>query len=143
MASAGAVITDAQGRILIVKPTYKEGWNLPGGRIEPGETPSDACQREIHEELGLHLNVGRLLVDAKLLTPAGEHVYYVFDAGWLTDEQKAAIRVQESEIEQHQFSAPEDIGPDQIPPAARPMWEATLKALSGTEPEVLERTVQP
>ena len=37
-ASAGALIFDASGRLLILKPTYKRGWTLPGGQVDPGRT---------------------------------------------------------------------------------------------------------
>ena len=52
-ASAGAAFFDASGRILLVDPTYKPGWNLPGGAVDDGETPRAACVREVAEELGL------------------------------------------------------------------------------------------
>ena len=46
-ASAGALIRDVRGRLLILKPTYKSGWTIPGGIIEAdGETPWEACRRE-------------------------------------------------------------------------------------------------
>jgi ADP-ribose pyrophosphatase YjhB (NUDIX family) len=46
-ASAGALIRDRKGRLLILKPTYKSGWTIPGGIVEAdGETPWEACQRE-------------------------------------------------------------------------------------------------
>ena len=45
--SAGALIFDGAGRLLILKPTYKTGWTIPGGVMEDdGETPWDACRRE-------------------------------------------------------------------------------------------------
>ncbi len=39
---AGAIVRDPSGRVLIVKPTYKEGWELPGGAVEDGESPAEA-----------------------------------------------------------------------------------------------------
>ena len=52
--SAGALIFDHAGRLLILKPTYKSGWTIPGGIMEAdGESPWQACQREIREECGL------------------------------------------------------------------------------------------
>ena len=57
--SAGALIFDRAGRLLILKPTYKAGWTIPGGVMEAdGETPWDACRREVAEECGLHIGAG-------------------------------------------------------------------------------------
>jgi 8-oxo-dGTP diphosphatase len=59
---AGVVLVDDVGRVLLVEPTYKPGWEVPGGMVEPGESPRAAAQREAREELGLDVAVGRLLV---------------------------------------------------------------------------------
>src|SRR5690242_12457869 len=60
-ASAGALIFSRKGRLLILKPTYKSGWTIPGGVMEAdGETPWQACQREVLEECGLTVRTGRL-----------------------------------------------------------------------------------
>ncbi|MFI1890273.1 NUDIX domain-containing protein [Streptomyces jumonjinensis] len=137
--SAGAIIRDEQGRVLIVKPTYRERWNLPGGRINTGEIPSQACRREIHEELGLDLNVGRLLATAYFVLPDGTaHVYFGFDGGLVSAIEQRSIRIQEAEIEQFRFAAPEEISPDDIPPIVRPLWEAALKALTSGDQLFLE-----
>ncbi|MCO6005756.1 NUDIX hydrolase [Actinoallomurus purpureus] len=56
-AAAGAVIRDRQGRVLVVHPVYKDGWEIPGGMLEAEESPLDACAREIKEELGIALRV--------------------------------------------------------------------------------------
>lgn len=61
---AGAVIRDEGGRILVVRrkhPPAPGSWSLPGGRIEPGETPSEAAAREVLEETGLVVRTGALL----------------------------------------------------------------------------------
>jgi 8-oxo-dGTP diphosphatase len=61
-ASAGALVWDRKGRLLILKPTYKSGWTMPGGVVEAdGETPWQACLRETREECGLELRHGRLV----------------------------------------------------------------------------------
>jgi ADP-ribose pyrophosphatase YjhB (NUDIX family) len=63
---ANALVTDAEGRILVVRPTYSRGWMLPGGRVERGETPHAAAVRETREETGLDVALDRLLlVDAR------------------------------------------------------------------------------
>ncbi|GLU48446.1 NUDIX domain-containing protein [Nocardiopsis ansamitocini] len=50
--AASALLRDDGGRVLVVKPTYRPGWGLPGGVIEMGESPLAACRRECVEELG-------------------------------------------------------------------------------------------
>ena len=59
---AGLVIVDDQRRILMVQPTYKSDWEIPGGLVESGESPRAAVKREAREELGLDLVIGSLLV---------------------------------------------------------------------------------
>lgn len=58
---AAAVITDSEGRILLVKHNYgKYNWELPGGLSEPNESAENTAKREVLEETGLHVTVGRL-----------------------------------------------------------------------------------
>ncbi|MBN6051401.1 NUDIX domain-containing protein [Nonomuraea sp. RK-328] len=59
----GAVIMDGQGRLLLVRRGHPPGeglWSIPGGRVEPGETDTTALEREVLEETGLRVAVGRL-----------------------------------------------------------------------------------
>ncbi|MCF3963640.1 NUDIX domain-containing protein [Streptomyces fuscigenes] len=60
-ACADALIRDPEGRVLLVEPTYKDGWDLPGGMLED-EEPEAGMVREVREELGLEVRAGRLLV---------------------------------------------------------------------------------
>lgn len=55
-----AVIRDEQGRVLLALRRRPAIWNLPGGSVEPGETPWDAAVRETREEVGLDVEVDRL-----------------------------------------------------------------------------------
>ena len=60
----GAVVTDGQGRLLMIKRGHEPGaglWSIPGGRIEPGETDAEALVREMFEETGLAVEVGPLI----------------------------------------------------------------------------------
>ena len=56
--AAGAFITAPDGRVLLVKPNYRDYWGLPGGICEHAEPPHLACAREVREELGLDLAIG-------------------------------------------------------------------------------------
>ena len=59
-----AAIIHKDGKILATKRGYGEfinQWEFPGGKIEPGETPKEAATREIQEELGVQIEVGRLV----------------------------------------------------------------------------------
>lgn len=47
--AAACLFLDDKGRVLAVKPTYKSGWDLPGGAIEEGESPLECCRREVLE----------------------------------------------------------------------------------------------
>jgi 8-oxo-dGTP diphosphatase len=60
----GAIVADSQGRLLMIKRGHEPGaglWSIPGGRIEPGETDAEAVVREMIEETGLTVEVGRLI----------------------------------------------------------------------------------
>ena len=105
-ASAGALIFDEAGRLLILKPNYKKGWTIPGGQVDSdGESPWEACRRETREECGLELEHGRLVcVDflrPKPHRPGG--VRFLFHCGALTDRQLSEIRLQDEEIDAHRF----------------------------------------
>ena len=59
---AGIVAVDDSLRVLLVEPTYKTNWEVPGGLVELGEPPRAAVARECREELGFDVTIGRLLV---------------------------------------------------------------------------------
>jgi 8-oxo-dGTP pyrophosphatase MutT (NUDIX family) len=85
-AAAGALFLDEGGGVLIVEPTYKAVWEIPGGAVEHGESPREACARELREELGFEVRPGRLLVvDWSSNMAGGDRVRFVFDGGVLSD----------------------------------------------------------
>lgn len=56
-----AFILDAEKKILLTRRTDNGQWCLPGGAMEPGESVTEACAREVWEETGLHVEVVRLI----------------------------------------------------------------------------------
>ncbi|GAA2697303.1 NUDIX hydrolase [Nonomuraea recticatena] len=101
--ATGALITDQDQRILLVKPNYRPHWLIPGGMADDGEPPEVACARELREELGVAVDVGRLLV-VDWAPPYGHRtrplVYFLFDGGTLADQ---AIELQRDELDDHAY----------------------------------------
>jgi 8-oxo-dGTP diphosphatase len=110
-ASAGAMIYDRKGRLLILKPTYKTGWTIPGGVMEAdGETAWEACQREVAEECGLTVRGGRLAaVDFRRPRPGRPGgLRFLFDCGRLSDAEIGAVVLQPEEISEHRLVRPKE-----------------------------------
>jgi 8-oxo-dGTP diphosphatase len=111
--AAGALIRDTDARVLCVKPNYRDYWTLPGGICEAGEAPHRCCAREVAEEVGLDLPVGRLLtIDWQLALPeygpdARPSMYFIFDGGAVP--AAAGIVLQDDELDDYQFAQPENL----------------------------------
>jgi 8-oxo-dGTP diphosphatase len=119
-AASGVLFFDEAGRVLLVRPTYKPGWDIPGGYLHPGETPTEAAVREVAEELGIKPPIGRLLVADWAPHPdEGDKMLFVFDGGELAPEYAAQIQLQAAEIADYAFHSPESIGQLLIPRLAR------------------------
>ncbi|MFC3454788.1 NUDIX domain-containing protein [Amycolatopsis speibonae] len=98
------MLFDDRGRILVVKPTYKRGWGLPGGVIEEGESPLAACERELREELGIAPVLGPL-AGVDWIPPRDgrdDANVFVFD-GRIPDELIPAIRLPADELSDCRF----------------------------------------
>lgn len=105
-ASAGALVFDRSRRLLLLKPTYKSGWTLPGGEMEDsGETPWEACRREVFEECGLEVTSARLAcVDFRRPKPGrAGGVRFLFDCGVVDDDALLGIVVPRLEISEHRW----------------------------------------
>jgi ADP-ribose pyrophosphatase YjhB (NUDIX family) len=62
LVSVAGLAADPDGRWLLVRPIGGGAWQLPGGTVPAGESPSLTCERRARDSLGLNLAAGRLLV---------------------------------------------------------------------------------
>ena len=100
---SGVLLLDGAGHVLLVEPTYKQQWEIPGGSTDAGEDPRQTCQRECLEELGLNLRVGRLLVleHQSHALPMGDSTMFIYDAGVLPSGND--IRLPADELRSYRF----------------------------------------
>ncbi|MEU6273327.1 NUDIX hydrolase [Streptomyces populi] len=112
LAGAAALFRDADGRVLLVEPNYREGWTLPGGTVESdaGESPRQGARRETVEEIGLDVELGRLLAVDWVLGPGRPPlVAYLYDGGVLGERELKEIRLQEEELLSWRMVPREDV----------------------------------
>lgn len=80
IAAAGAIVFDDRRRLLLIRRLRPPGaglWSIPGGKCRPGESPSDACVRELAEETGLRVGVDRFA--GRVVRAAGPGDQFVID----------------------------------------------------------------
>lgn len=106
--SAGCLFFDKKGRLLVVNPTYKESWEIPGGVVEKNESPRETVIREVFEELGLFCQPQRLLCidftdEDETRT---ESLQFIFLGPQLTKEKIAAIKLPLEELSEYRMLPP-------------------------------------
>ncbi|MUN35123.1 NUDIX hydrolase [Actinomadura litoris] len=132
-AAAGVLFFDAEDRIMLVEPSYKDYRDIPGGYVEHNETPRQAAVREVAEELGIRAEIGRLLVaDWAPNGAEGDKVLFVFDGGSLTADQLSAIRTDPDELVGYHFHDIARIHELTIPRLARRLVHAHAAHQDGT-----------
>lgn len=104
--TAGAVIIDARGYVLLLKHRFRPGagWGMPGGFMENGEQPDEALRRELREEIGLEVESLKLLATRAFKNPG--QVEIVFIARAAGDTNQLSFEIQRAAW----FS------PDELPP---------------------------
>ena len=94
--TAGAVITDNQGRVLLLKHRFRPGtgWGMPGGFMQEGEQPEEALRRELREEVGLEVEKLELLLTRAFKVP--RQVEIVFTARAIGDTNELNYEIQKA-----------------------------------------------
>jgi 8-oxo-dGTP pyrophosphatase MutT (NUDIX family)/predicted kinase len=109
--AAGVLLFDEQDRVLLVDPTYKPGWEFPGGVVEPGEAPARAGMREVAEETGIRLDEvpALLVVDWEAPAPPGYGgLRLLFDGGRLDAAEADRVLLPGPELRDWRFVSEEE-----------------------------------
>ncbi|MEV4945643.1 NUDIX domain-containing protein [Streptomyces sp. NPDC053755] len=128
--AAGVLLFDEQDRFLLVDPTYKPGWEFPGGVVEQGEAPARAGMREVAEEIGLELeSVPRLLlVDWERPQPPGYGgLRLLFDGGTLPAARADRLLLPGAELRGWRFVTEEEAA-EMLPPVRYQRLRWALRA---------------
>lgn len=105
---SAVLITDEAGAILMVEPTYRSTWNVPGGVTEATESTWAAARRECREEIGIDVAVSRLLlVEHQTIAGRGDSIMFIYDGGTLPHD--VALTLPADELRSHRFVAPADL----------------------------------
>lgn len=125
------LIRSSAGRVLLCQLTYKEAWDLPGGVVEPGESPQVGCLREVHEELGVRMSSHGLLAVNWMEPWRGwdDACTFLFDLGVHDETTVASMVFEAREIAAVHWCAAADIVRFAAPATARLLLEvlATLE----------------
>ncbi len=132
---AQGVLRSGDGRLLLCELTYKRDWDLPGGVVDPGESPAHCVVREIDEELGLEVTVHALLAVNWLPPYRGwdDALLCLFDLGTVDAgilEQATLLR---HEIKAAHWVAPSDLA-DHVAPYTAAMLTEVLPGVSAGGP---------
>ncbi|WP_030829661.1 NUDIX hydrolase [Streptomyces hygroscopicus] len=141
--AAGVLLFDETDRVLLVDPTYKPGWEFPGGVVEPGEPPMCAGVREVTEELGVRLDEPlRLLVaDWERPQPPGYGgLRLLFDGGMLSTAASRELLLPGSELRGWRFVT-ENEAAALLPPVRLSRLRWALRAREQGRPLYLEAGV--
>ncbi|ANJ06142.1 NUDIX hydrolase [Streptomyces parvulus] len=128
--AAGVLLFDDHDRVLLVDPTYKPGWEFPGGVVEPGEAPARAGMREVREETGLLLDdvPALLVVDwERPAPPAYGGLRMLFDGGRLDSADAGRVLLPGQELRDWRFVT-EDEAAGLLPPVRYERLRWALRA---------------
>lgn len=128
--AAGVLLFDDQDRVLLVDPTYKPGWEFPGGVVEPGEAPARAGMREVAEETGIRLDdvPALLVVDwERPVPPAYGGLRLLFDGGRLDSADAGRVLLPGPELRDWRFVT-EDEAAGLLPPVRYERLRWALRA---------------
>jgi len=139
--AACVLLFDDEGRLLILKTTYRKGWLVPGGVVEHNESPWQGARREAREEIGLELEAFRFAaMDWRSSDREyDDSLHFVFDGGVLSPAQRAAIRPDGVEIADYRFADRDEAQTLLEPHLCRRIMPCWDQLADGARPLILNR----
>jgi 8-oxo-dGTP diphosphatase len=97
---AHVLMRDSRGRVLLCETQFKPDWELPGGIVEAGEPPRVGAVREVREELGIDLDLGRLMITDWMPPYLGweDALELIYDGGMIEETDLGSLTLQPTEI---------------------------------------------
>jgi ADP-ribose pyrophosphatase YjhB (NUDIX family) len=143
-ASAAGVIVVRGGAVLLVRPTYKPHWDVPGGYVEPGESPLAACRREVREELGIEAGALSLAgVDWAPDDADGDRLLFLFAAPELAGLDCSTVEFPDGELSAAEFVPLDALSARAGARLTRRLTSTAHALRAGTAPVYLEHGLPP
>lgn len=110
--SAGVLLFNTKKKLLVLKPSYKKEWTIPGGFVDEYESPVAAAKREVKEEIGLNIKISSCLtvdfVKYSIENEKTESLQILFLAERLSSKQLVKIKLDNKEIIDFKFTSLKD-----------------------------------
>lgn len=103
---SGVIFLNENDEVLIVKPSYKDHWSIPGGTVDDNESPRQTAIREVKEEIGLTIESIRFLCidySSKESDEKNESLQFIFYGGVLSDDKISIIKLDDKELVEFRF----------------------------------------
>jgi len=114
------ILKSDKGNILLVKPDYKDTWQMPGGGVDEFEDPKVAAIRETEEETGVKIGTSDLRLVDSIFKAKEDYLFLLFECVKLFSED-ADYSVEDEEIEEYRFIHPNEVA-ELLPGYYREAW---------------------
>jgi 8-oxo-dGTP diphosphatase len=114
------IVKSNEGNVLLVKPNYKDTWQLLGGGVEANEDPKIAAIRESKEEANIDIDPSELEIIDTAFKSNEDYLFLIYEYKKTVDEN-ADYGVEDEEIEEYKFIPPNDVA-KLLPAYYREFW---------------------
>lgn len=119
------ILKSDKGNALLVKPDYKDTWQMPGGGVDEFEDPRLAAVRETEEETGIRIEASELRLVDSIFKAKDDYLFLLFECT-RTFSEDADYSVEDEEIEEYKFIHPIEVA-SLLPSYYEEAWQNYLK----------------